>query len=46
MSFYLNESLVSWSSYNEKMVALSSCEAEFMAAAEAAKQGLWLRTFL
>jgi hypothetical protein len=46
MSFYLNESLVTWNSHKEKTVALSSCEAEFMAATEAAKQALWLRTLL
>jgi hypothetical protein len=46
MSFYLNESLVTWCSHKEKTVALSSCEAEFMAATEAAKQALWLRTLL
>lgn len=28
------------------MVALSSCEAEFMAATEAAKQAIWLEEFL
>ncbi|XP_066316136.1 secreted RxLR effector protein 161-like [Miscanthus floridulus] len=46
MSFYLNEGLVTWNSHKEKTVALSSCEAEFMAATEAAKQALWLRTLL
>jgi hypothetical protein len=44
--FYLNESLITWASHKEKTVALSSCEAEFMAATEAAKQGLWLRSLL
>jgi hypothetical protein len=37
---------VTWNSHKEKNVALSSCEAEFMAATEAAKQALWLRTLL
>jgi len=46
MAYYLNESLITWSSHKEKTVALSSCEAEFMAATEAAKQGLWLRSLL
>ncbi|KAG6526362.1 secreted RxLR effector protein 161-like [Zingiber officinale] len=32
MTFYFNESLVSWNSQKQKTVALSSCEAEFMAA--------------
>ena len=44
--FYLNESLITWNSYKEKTVALSSCEAEFMAATAAAMQGLWLRSLL
>jgi hypothetical protein len=46
MAFYLNESLVTWCSHKEKTVALSLCEAEFIAATEAAKQALWLRTLL
>ncbi|XP_031490482.1 uncharacterized mitochondrial protein AtMg00810-like [Nymphaea colorata] len=35
MAFYVNESLVSWNSQKQKTVALSSCEAEFMAATAA-----------
>jgi len=46
MAFYLNDSLVTWCSHKEKTVALSSCEAEFMAATEAAKQGIWLSNLL
>jgi hypothetical protein len=46
MAFYVNESLVTWNSHKEKTVALSSCEAEFMAATAAAKQALWLRNLL
>jgi uncharacterized protein YwlG (UPF0340 family) len=46
MAFYLNESLVAWSSHKEKTMALSSCEAKFMAATAAAKQALWLRNML
>ena len=34
---------VSWASFRLKSVALSSCEAEFMAASEATKQATWLR---
>ncbi|XP_074364212.1 uncharacterized protein LOC141705038 [Apium graveolens] len=30
--FYLNESVITWVSQKQKCVALSSCEAEFMAA--------------
>jgi hypothetical protein len=43
MAFYLGESLITWCSQKQKTVALSSCEAEFMAATLAAVQALWLR---
>ncbi|CAD6251242.1 unnamed protein product [Miscanthus lutarioriparius] len=46
MAFYLGEILVSWCSQKQKTVALSSCEAEFMAATSAARQALWLRNLL
>ena len=46
MVFYLNEGLITWNSHKEKTVALSSCEAKFMAATTAAKQALWLRNLL
>jgi hypothetical protein len=46
MAFYLNDALITWNSHKEKKVALSSCEAEFMAATAAAKQALWLRNLL
>ena len=35
--FYLNDSPISWCSQKQEIVVLSSCEAEFMAATEAAK---------
>ncbi|KAG6531868.1 hypothetical protein ZIOFF_005703 [Zingiber officinale] len=44
MTFYFNESLVSWNSQKQKTVTLSSCEAEFMAATTAACHALWLRS--
>ncbi|KAG6495613.1 hypothetical protein ZIOFF_043439 [Zingiber officinale] len=44
MTFYFNESLVSWNSQKHKTVALSSCEAEFMAVITAACHALWLRS--
>ncbi|XP_074356594.1 secreted RxLR effector protein 161-like [Apium graveolens] len=44
MAFYLNESLITWVSQKQRWVALSSCEAEFMAATAAACQGVWLLT--
>ncbi|KAL8093109.1 hypothetical protein AgCh_035123 [Apium graveolens] len=46
MVFYLNESLITWVSQKQKCVALSSCEAEFMAATAAACQAIWLRKLL
>lgn len=46
MVFYLNESLVTWVSQKQRCVALSSCEAEFMAASAAACQAIWLRNVL
>ena len=44
--FYLNESLITWVSQKQRCVALSSCEAEFMAATAAACQGVWLQNLL
>lgn len=46
MVFYLNESLITWVSQKQRCVALSSCEAEFMAATATACQGIWLRNLL
>lgn len=46
MAFYLNESLITWVSQKQRCVALSSCEAEFMAATAAACQGIWLQKVL
>lgn len=44
--FYLNDCPITWCSQNQETVALSSCEAEFMAATEAAKQAIWLQELL
>ena len=44
--FYLGESLITWCSVKQETVALSSCEAEFMAGTEAAKQAIWLQELL
>ena len=44
--FYLGNSPVSWCSQKQEIVAISSCEAEFMAATEAAKQAIWLQELL
>lgn len=44
--FYLGESPVSWVSQKHQVVALSSCEAEYIAATTAACQGVWLSRLL
>jgi hypothetical protein len=46
MTFCPNGTLITWCSYKKKIVALSSCEAEFMAATIEAMQALWLRNLL
>jgi hypothetical protein len=40
--FFFGRSPVSWQSTKQRVVALSSCEAEYIAAATAACQGVWL----
>ena len=44
--FFLGSSLVTWQSQKQKIVALSSCESEYVAAATAACQGIWLARLL
>jgi hypothetical protein len=44
--FFLGNSPVSWISKKQKVVATSSCEAEYIAAAAAACQGIWLARLL
>ena len=46
MAYYLNGNLITWQSQKQRTVALSSCEAEFMAATAATCQALWLRSLL
>jgi hypothetical protein len=41
MVFYLGCNPISWCSKKQKVVAQSSCEAEYIAASTAARQGLW-----
>ena len=41
--FYLHECPITWCTQKQDTVALSSCEAEFMAATEGAKQAIWLQ---
>jgi hypothetical protein len=42
----LGDSLISWQSQKQKVVALSSCEAEYIAATTGACQGIWLNRLL
>jgi hypothetical protein len=44
--FTLAGGAISWCSMKQDSVALSSMEAEYIAAPEAAKEGMWLREFL
>ena len=44
--FRYNQAAISWGSKKQPSVALSSCEAEIMAASEAAKEAIFLRDFL
>eukprot|EP00965_Chrysotila_dentata_P151000 4989689-Pleurochrysis_carterae.AAC.1 len=42
--FMYNQAAISWSSKKQPCVALSSCKAEMIAASEAAKEAVYLRT--
>ena len=44
--FCLGSNVISWSSKKQKMVALSSAEAEYIAATDAACEAIWLRRLL
>jgi hypothetical protein len=44
--FFLGTSPVSWLSQKQRVVAISSCEAEYMASTAAACQGVWLARLL
>ena len=44
--FLMGSSIISWGSLKQKTVALSSCEAEYIAATTAACQGIWLNRLI
>jgi hypothetical protein len=44
--FFLGSSIITWGSQKQKVVAQSSCEAEYIAAATAATQAVWLSRVL
>ncbi|WVZ97328.1 hypothetical protein U9M48_042876 [Paspalum notatum var. saurae] len=44
--FFLGRSIITWQSQKQKVVALSSCEAEYIAAATASCQAVWLARLL
>ncbi|KAD4586372.1 hypothetical protein E3N88_23973 [Mikania micrantha] len=46
LAFYYSGNLITWASQKQRTMALSSCEAEFMAATAVACQGLWLRNLV
>ena len=44
--FILNGGAVSWCSSKQSVVAGSTCEAEYIAASEAANEGVWMKEFI
>ena len=44
--YTLRRAVVSWSSILQKIVALSTTEAEYVAVSESAKEIVWLQSFL
>lgn len=45
-TFSLGSGSISWASRKQKVVTLSSTEAEYIGASEASKEGCWLRTLI
>ncbi|XP_020188961.2 secreted RxLR effector protein 161-like [Aegilops tauschii subsp. strangulata] len=46
IAFFLGKGLITWASQKQKIVAQSSCEAEYIAEAYAASEGVWLSGLL
>ncbi|XP_043812719.1 secreted RxLR effector protein 161-like [Manihot esculenta] len=44
--FFIGESPITWVSHKQRIVVLSSCEAEYIAATGGACQGLWLKKII
>ena len=44
--FILNGGAVSWCSSRQSVMAGSTCEAEYIAASEAANEGVWMKEFI
>jgi hypothetical protein len=44
--YFLGQNLITWTSQKQKVVSLSSCESEYIAAAAGACQGVWLSRLL
>ena len=44
--FILNGGAVSWCSSKQSVVVGSTCEAEYIAASEAANEGVWMKEFI
>jgi len=44
--YILNGGAVSWCSCKQSVVAASTCEAEYIAASEAAQEGVWMKEFI
>ena len=45
-TFFSNNCLISWSSKKQPTVALSSCEAEYMALTQSTKEAVWLQQLM
>jgi hypothetical protein len=46
VAYFLGSSMISWQSQKQKVVALSTCEAKYMAVTVAACHGIWLARLL